>query len=362
MSQLPTFGDVDPSLPFFRNRRAMQGLGDIGFVRPGGIGRLFGGMPMQRMPMRFSPFGGGGFFGGFGGFRPRFRRRARPQMPDFAGQITTLEDKIRQLEEQLAARQTATPMAPAVPDVMPDNVPLPFVPPPEVTGMEGAGGFAGTMGGMGRVTIPRIDVEEIRKNIEAMQIEPPVGMISDGQLDNFVPPPPPPPTMTPPSAPPKRPYVPPAAVMPMVDETPTRGGSLAASDMGGRRGKKLVKPIGTERVPVAPAVTPAIVPPPPSTPRVNLNQMLPPIPVSPPDFSQAGFFRAPEVSVPAPVIEMPAPIPMPSLPKFPLPQIDAIGRVAAPLTRGPVNTAINTPAPNLNLGLGKMPRGRIGMR
>ena len=90
---------------------------------------------------------------------------------------------------------------------MPDNVPLPFVPPPEVTGMEGAGGFAGTMGGMGRVNIPNIDVEQIRKNIEAMQIEPPVGMVSDGQLDDFVP-----------RA--ARPYVPPAAVMPMVDETP----------------------------------------------------------------------------------------------------------------------------------------------
>ena len=288
MSQLPTFGDVDPSLPFFRNRRAMQGLGDIGFVRPSGIGRLFGGMPMQRMPMRFSPFGGGGFFGGgFGGFRPRFRRRPRPQMPDFAGQITTLEDKIRQLQEQLAARQTATPMAPAVPDVMPDNVPLPFVPPPEVTGMEGAGGFAGTMGGMGRVNIPNIDVEQIRKNIEAMQMgDPPIS--------------------TPPTAPPMQPYVPPAAVRPMVDETPTRGGSLAASDMGGRRGMKPrpVKPIGTERVPVAPAVTPAIVPPPPGTPMVDLNMMLP--------------------NVPAPVMNM--------------------------------------PAPNLNLGLGKMPMGRIGMR
>ena len=288
MSQLPTFGDVDPSLPFFRNRRAMQGLGDIGFVRPSGIGRLFGGMPMQRMPMRFSPFGGGGFFGGgFGGFRPRFRRRPRPQMPDFAGQITTLEDKIRQLQEQLAARQTATPMAPAVPDVMPDNVPLPFVPPPEVTGMEGAGGFAGTMGGMGRVNIPNIDVEQIRKTIEAMQMgDPPIS--------------------TPPTAPPMQPYVPPAAVRPMVDETPTRGGSLAASDMGGRRGMKPrpVKPIGTERVPVAPAVTPAIVPPPPGTPMVDLNMMLP--------------------NVPAPVMNM--------------------------------------PAPNLNLGLGKMPMGRIGMR
>ena len=140
------------------------------------------------------------------------------------------------------------------------------------------------------------------------------------------PPPPPPPPMTPPSAPPMRPYVSPAAVMPMVDETPTRGGSLAASDMGGRRGMKPrpVKPIGTERVPVAPAVTPAIVPPPPETPRVNLSQMLPPVPVTPPDFSEAGFFRAPEVNVPAPVMNM--------------------------------------PAPNLNLGLGKMPMGRIGMR
>jgi hypothetical protein len=178
-------------------------------------------------------------------------------------------------------------MAPAVPDVMPDNVPLPFVPPPEVTGMEGAGGFAGTMGGMGRVNIPNIDVEQIRKNIEAMQMgDPPIS--------------------TPPTAPPMQPYVPPAAVRPMVDETPTRGGSLAASDMGGRRGMKPrpVKPIGTERVPVAPAVTPAIVPPPPGTPMVDLNMMLP--------------------NVPAPVMNM--------------------------------------PAPNLNLGLGKMPMGRIGMR
>ena len=45
--------------------------------------------------------------------------------------------------------------------------------------------------------------------------------------------------------------------------------------------------------------------------------------------------------MPAPV--MPKKIPMPSLPKFPMPQIDLMGRVAAPLTRGPVNTAINRP-------------------
>ena len=45
--------------------------------------------------------------------------------------------------------------------------------------------------------------------------------------------------------------------------------------------------------------------------------------------------------MPAPV--MPAPMPMPSLPKFPMPQIEPMGRVAAPLTRGPVNAAMNRP-------------------
>jgi len=326
MSQM--IGDIGSQMMAARSRMQemedMYGGGLGGFMRPSGIGRLFGGMPMQRMPTRFSPFGGGGFFGGgFGGFRPRFRRRPRPQMPDFAGQITTLEDKIRQLQEQLAARQTGTPMAPAVPDVMPDDRPPPFLPPSEVTGMEGAGGFAGTMGGMGRVNIPNIDVEQIRKNIEALNL----GMkpIDTPIVRPIV-------NETPPSAPPMRPYVPPAELRPMVDETPTRGGSLAASDMGGRRGKKLVKPIGTERVPVGEQPKgffnqikrSAVMPLTPETPMVNLNQMLPPVPVSPPDFSEAGFFRAPEVNVPAPVMNM--------------------------------------PAPNLNLGLGKMPMGRIGMR
>jgi len=57
------------------------------------------------------------------------------------------------------------------------------------------------------------------------------------------------------------------------------------------------------------------------------------------------------ISVPQPRFKpepMPLPAPvmpnMPSLPKFPMPQIDPMGRAAAPLTRGPVNTAINRPA------------------
>jgi len=45
--------------------------------------------------------------------------------------------------------------------------------------------------------------------------------------------------------------------------------------------------------------------------------------------------------------EMPL-IPMPK--NIPMPQVDPMGRVAAPLTRGPVNVAINSP----KLGIGRL--------
>jgi hypothetical protein len=88
--------------------RADQGFDPYSY---GGIGGLFGGMggfnPYQQMPRMggFNPYQqmprmGGGFFGGF---VPRFKRRARPAMPDYSGQITSLEEKIKALQEQLAA-------------------------------------------------------------------------------------------------------------------------------------------------------------------------------------------------------------------------------------------------------------------
>jgi hypothetical protein len=146
------------------------GFGGGGFGPPpfnpmmyGGFPGMYGGFPGM----------GGGFFGGF---RPRLRRRRR-QRPDFSRfskQFETLESKIRELQEQLAARQGATPMPDPVMDV----------PEPRV-GTLGGPGFGefplGTAGprsiptsignmGPGRIQIPNIDVEAIKQRIADMNI------------------------------------------------------------------------------------------------------------------------------------------------------------------------------------------------
>ena len=148
--------------------RADQGFDPYSY---GGIGGLFGGMggfnPYQQMPRMggFDPYQqmprmGGGFFGGF---VPRFKRRARPAMPDYSGQITSLEEKIKALQEQLAARQagsampatrptTASSLIPQVDPValkelqdrvagsgIPTPRPAPAIPMPGPSGMEGLG-------------------------------------------------------------------------------------------------------------------------------------------------------------------------------------------------------------------------------
>ena len=317
---------------FFRNQ--MMPLQPQG----GGIGGLFSRLrrPMTPPMGGFGGFGGGGFgpppfdprmrggspgMGGgfFGGFRPRFKRRPRPQMPDYSGQISGLEAKIAELQEQLAARQAATPMPDPVMDVAGPRVgtmggpgfgefPLGtagpridpsdprFVPPP-------SNPF--TIGGMGpgNIQIPNIDVDAIRERIANLNID--VGG-EGGRPDMTI---------------------------------PTRGGVLPPQDVGGR--KKLTKGPGMPiNIPAPLTITlppkevlergpgPAKIPVKPP----SIERIMPPMPI-----------RLPEpMPMPAPV--MPKKIPMPSLPKFPMPQIDPMGRVAAPLTRGPVNTAINRPA------------------
>jgi hypothetical protein len=171
---------------------------------PGGIGGLFSRLrrPMTPPMGGFGGFGGGGFgpppfdprmrggfpgMGGgfFGGFRPRFkrRRRPRPQMPDYSSQISGLEAKIAELQEQLAARQAATPMPDPVMDVAGPRIgtmggpgfgefPLgtagpridpsdpAFVPPPMIGGM-----------GPGNIQIPNIDVNAIRERIANLNID-----------------------------------------------------------------------------------------------------------------------------------------------------------------------------------------------
>jgi len=112
--------------------------------------------------------------------------------------------------------------------------------------------------------------------------------------------------------------------------------------------------------PVPPKVTPIAKPVP--GPTFDPNIMVPrgqdrEIPV--------GLPPAPIPPTPAPApVATPAPMPITTqpAPKIPFvsPQIDPIGRTAAPLTRRPVNTAINTP----QLGIGSIPaKGRrIPMR
>ena len=314
---------------------------------PGGIGGLFSRLrrPMTPPMGGFGGFGGGGFgpppfdprmrggfpgMGGgfFGGFRPRFKRRPRPQMPDYSSQISGLEAKIAELQEQLAARQAATRMPDPVMDVAGPRIgtmggpgfgefPLgtagpridpsdpAFVPPPMIGGM-----------GPGNIQIPNIDVDAIRERIANLNID--VGG-EGGRPD-----------------------------MPI----PTRGGVLPPQDVGGR--KKLTKgPSMPKKIPMKPP---------------SIERIMPPMPeeIAAPTTPQTGFFGKiqeaiearrdprgdfipfvpPQINepMPMPAQVMPAPMPMPSLPQFPMPQIDPMGRVAAPLTRGPVNTAINRPA------------------
>lgn len=223
--------------------RADQGFDPYSY---GGIGGLFGGMggfnPYQRMPRM-----GGGFFGGF---MPRFKRRARPAMPDYSGQITSLEEKIKALQEQLAARQTGSAM-PSMPASMPAARPT----------------TASSL-------IPQVDPVALKE-------------LQDRVAGSGIPTP--------------RPA--PAIPMPGPSGMEGLGLDLAEIPMGRGRagGKTMVKPSSVERI-------------------------------------------------------MPMPKPMPEMPSFPMPQIDPMGRVAAPLTRGPVNVAINSP----KLGIGRLGGRMIG--
>ena len=223
--------------------RADQGFDPYSY---GGIGGLFGGMggfnPYQRMPRM-----GGGFFGGF---MPRFKRRARPAMPDYSGQITSLEEKIKALQEQLAARQTGSAM-PSMPASMPAARPT----------------TASSL-------IPQVDPVALKE-------------LQDRVAGSGIPTP--------------RPA--PAIPMPGPSGMEGLGLDLAEIPMGRGRagGKTMVKPSSIERI----------------------------------------------MSMPKTITEMPS---------FPMPQIDSMGRVAAPLTRGPVNVAINSP----KLGIGRLGGRMIG--
>ena len=234
----------------------------------GGIGGLFGGMggfnPYQQRPRI-----GGGFFGGF---MPRFKRRARPAMPDYSGQIASLEEKIRALQEQLAARQTGSAMPASVPASMPATRPT----------------TASSL-------IPQVDPVALKE-------------LQDRVAGSGIPTP--------------RPA--PAIPMPGPSGMQDLGLDLAEIPMGRGRagGKTMVKPSSIER----------IMPPMPQVPDV-MPQMPKPKPMPMP--------------MPAP---MPVAEPMPEMPSFPMPQVDPMGRVAAPLTRGPVNVAINSP----KLGIGRL--------
>jgi len=218
--------------------RADQGFDPYSY---GGIGGLFGGMggfnPYQQRPRI-----GGGFFGGF---MPRFKRRARPAMPDYSGQIASLEEKIRALQEQLAARQTGSAMPASVPASMPATRPT----------------TASSL-------IPQVDPVALKE-------------LQDRVAGSGIPTP--------------RPA--PAIPMPGPLGMEGLGLDLAEIPMGRGRagGKTMVKPSSIERI-------------------------------------------------------MPMPKPMPEMPSFPMPQVDPMGRVAAPLTRGPVNVAINSP----KLGIGRL--------
>ena len=195
--------------------------------------------PYQQMPRM-----GGGFFGGF---MPRFKRRARPAMPDYSGQITSLEEKIKALQEQLAARQTGSAMPASMPAARPTTA---------------------------SSLIPQVDPVALKE-------------LQDRVAGSGIPTP--------------RPA--PAIPMPGPAGMEGLGLDLAEIPMGRGRagGKTMVKPSSIERI----------------------------------------------MSMPKTITEMPS---------FPMPQIDSMGRVAAPLTRGPVNVAINSP----KLGIGRLGGRMIG--
>jgi hypothetical protein len=281
-------------------------------------------------------------------------------MPDYSSQISGLEAKIAELQEQLAARQAATPMPDPVMDVAEPRVgtmggpgfgefPLgtagpridpsdpAFVPPPMIGGM-----------GPGNIQIPNIDVDAIRERIANLNID--IGG-EGGRPDMPV---------SIPVVPKGRPVV-----------------SLPPQDVGGR--KKLTKGPGMpKKIPMNRHQSKELKPP-------SIERIMPPMPeeIAAPTAPKKGFFGKiqeaiearrdpmegfipfvpPQINEPMPMLQlcllqlcllqpapvmpapvMPAPMPMPSLPQFPMPQIDPMGRVAAPLTRGPVNTAINRPA------------------
>jgi hypothetical protein len=343
--------------PMFPPTGGFGGFGGGGFGLPpfnpfmGGFG-----------PPPFNPFMGGGFFGGF---RPRFRRRQRAPMPDFAGQISSLEAKIAELQEQLAARQAAVP----TPD------PVMAVAEPRIGTLGGTGsgefplGTAGprmppainVAGGMvpSNIKLPDIDVEAIRERIANFNID--VGERPDM-----------------PGVPRGRPVV-----------------SLPPEDVGGRKklkkgpggGKILQRPPSISRLPSdmptpakPPRTDPVKVPikmqplPLPGGERIDLPRipdeilrdvqsrgtvgsgMVPPPVVKPPrgDVIKVPIKMPPIPMIPAP---MPAPVmsdpvPMPSLPQFPMPQIDPM-----PMPRMPAPMPM--PAPVMPAPMQMAPAGRM---
>jgi hypothetical protein len=211
------------------------GFDRMGMPVMGGPPPRMGGFfnPYQQMPRM-----GGGFFGGF---MPRFKRRARPAMPDYSGQITSLEEKIKALQEQLAARQTGSAMPASMPATRPTTA---------------------------SSLIPQVDPVALKE-------------LQDRVAGSGIPTP--------------RPA--PAIPMPGPSGMEGLGLDLAEIPMGrGRmgRGKTMVKPSSVERLPFVPKKLPS--------------------------------------------------------------QIDSMGRAAAPLTRGPVNVAINSP----QLGIGRLGARMIG--
>ena len=367
----------------------MGGFGGGRFGPPPFNPRMRGGFPGM----------GGGFFGGF---RPRLRRRRRPrpQMPDYSKQFSSLEAKIAELQKQLAERQAATPTPDPVMDVAGPRVgtmggpgygefPLGtagprvdpsdpgFIPPPRTGGMV-----------PGKIQIPNIDVDAIRERIANLNID--IGG-EGGRPDMPINIPPPPVNIPTPrqvaTLPPKEilergpgpariPVKPPSIarlpkefieerVMPPLPQVPDVMPPMPQADQGllnqfaasqGAQDFGLTASFDPETGQYVtdlgglgftgdkrfkrqtPAEFAAQLAPKPALPAPMPEPM--PMPISVP---QPRFMPEPmPMPMPAPV--MPEPMPMPSLPKFTMPQIDPIGRVAAPLTRGPVNTAINRPA------------------
>ena len=374
----------------------MGGFGGFG-------GGRFGPPPFNPRMRGGFPGMGGGFFGGF---RPRLRRRRRPrpQMPDYSKQFSSLEAKIAELQKQLAARQAATPTPDPVMDVAGPRPPMQvgtlggpgfgefplgtagprvdpsdpgFIPPPRTGGM-----------GPGKIQIPNIDVDAIRERIANLNID--IGG-EGGRPDMPINIPPPPVNIPTPrqvaTLPPKEilergpgpariPVKPPSIarlpkefieerVMPPLPQVPDVMPPMPQADQGllnqfaasqGAQDFGLTASFDPETGQYVtdlgglgftgdkrfkrqtPAEFAAQLAPKPALPAPMPEPM--PMPISVP---QPRFMPEPmPMPMPAPV--MPEPMPMLSSPKFPMPQIDPIGRVAAPLTRGPVNTAINRPA------------------